>query len=127
LKKFLGKQSQGKDAEDPQSSMGMEDAEPCESQVDVDEFKVVRKRRPKAKKKPVIPVGGSAKVDTAAPNTLKAVQGKRRRPPRTQAVVLEKPGDKSYADTVKEVKETVLEFRDISQEIQVWELSLGDA
>jgi len=72
------------------------------------EFEVVRGRRRRGKKGAnKVPTDRTAKEDTAAPQTLKAAKEKRRRPPRTQAVVLEKPGDKSYAQIVKEVKETV--------------------
>jgi len=72
------------------------------------EFEVVRSKKRKGKKgTDKVPKEQAVQVNTTAPRTMKTVAGKHRRPPRTQAVVLEKPGDKSYADIVKEVKETV--------------------
>jgi len=59
------------------------------------------------KGEPKVPTDQTAKVDAATPQTLKAAKEKRRRPLKMQAVVLEKPGDESYAQIVKEVKETV--------------------
>lgn len=72
------------------------------------EFKVVTNRKRRGRKGTnKVPTGQTAKVETVAPITTKMTKEIRRRPPRTQAVVLEKPGEKSYADIMKEVKETV--------------------
>lgn len=52
------------------------------------EFKVAKSRKRRGKRGTnKVPSEQTAKVDTTAPKTLKAVQGKHRWPPRTQAVV----------------------------------------
>jgi len=78
---------------------------PEEVEHNPSEFTVVKRRRRKRKQEANgVPPAVPAATSTKPPET----KGKRqRRPPKTQAVVLEKPSKVSYADMVKEVKETV--------------------
>lgn len=78
---------------------------PEELEHNPSKFTVVNRRRRKRKQgaivaPPAVPVATSTKP----PETNGKRQG---RPPKTQAVILEKPSKVSYADMVKEVKEAV--------------------
>jgi len=74
-----------------------------EPATDEAEFKVVtnKNRRDKTVADKV-PANHAIRVDPAASRPSKKAGEKRKRPPRTQVVVLEKPADKSYADIVGE-------------------------
>jgi hypothetical protein len=68
------------------------------------EFIVVQNRKTKRKAKAD---AVALKAEKKTPPT-RTGSGKRRHPPRTQAVVLDKPANLSYAEAVREVKEAVL-------------------
>jgi len=71
------------------------------------EFTVVRKRKRRGKRGiGEIPTAKPQKMGTTAPRPSKPAARTLRRPPKTQAVVIEKLPNRSYADTVREVKES---------------------